>query len=131
MYKFALLLFVIFSFPSFAGSKCQLEWDSLKAVQSQLRHQSYEWLRDKERRKHKEYQDCRKGRTKTKTYKRASNKTNLENLFYGKKQKQWLKYYRTPQSCKNPSTERKLKECIRQRDKKAYHFERVWNSKQR
>lgn len=131
MYKFILLILIIFSTPSFAGSKCQTQWDSLKLVQQQLRHQSYEWLRDKERRKHKEYQDCRKRKNKTITYSRANKKTNLENMFYGKKQKQWLKYYKTPQYCKKPSTERKLQECIRQRNKKATHFERVWNSKQR
>ncbi len=131
MYKLAVFLFIIFCTPSFAGSKCQTQWDSLKLVQQQLRHQSYEWLRDKERRKHKEYQDCRKRKNKTKTYSRANKKTSLENMFYGKKQKQWLKYYKTPQNCKKPSTERKLQECVRQRNKKATHFERVWNSKQR
>ena len=56
MYKLATLLFVVFSLPAFAASICQTEWDAYKAVQKQLRQQSYEWLRDKERRKHKEYQ---------------------------------------------------------------------------
>ena len=133
MYKLAIFLFIIFSAPSFAGSKCQYEWDALKKVQGQLRHRSTQWLLDKEHKKSREYQNCRKGKTKsrTKKYSSKSKKVNLESLFYGKKQKQWLKYYKTPQNCKKPSTERKLQECIRQRNKKATHFERVWNSKQR
>jgi hypothetical protein len=131
MYKSAVFLIIIFSAPSFAGSKCQYEWNALKKVQAQLRHQSTQRLRNLEHKKNRKYQDCRKGKKKTKTYNRKGKKTNLENMFYGKKQKQWLKYYKTPQNCKKPSTERKLQECIRQRDKKASHFERVWNSKQR
>ena len=129
MYKLILITLVLFSNQTFAKSKCQYEWNSLKKVQDQLRQKSTERLRKKEHKKHNEYQNCRKG--KNKSARKTASKVNLENLFYGKKQKQWLKYYKTPQSCKNPKTERKLKECIKQRDKKAYHFERVWNSKQR
>ena len=126
MYKLILIVLVLLSNQTFAKSKCQYEWNSLKKVQDQLRKNSTQQLRNKE---HREYQNCRKG--KTKTARKTVNKINLEKLYSGKKQKQWLKYYRTPQNCKNPKTERHLKECIKQRDKKAYHFERIWNSKQR
>jgi len=127
MYKVTLLLLIIISYPSFAKSKCQFEWDALKKVQAQLRHKSSQRLRDLEHKKHSKYQSCRKG--KTQTARNTIQKVNLENLYHGKKKKAWKKYYKTPQYCKKPSTEKKLKECIRQRDKKAYHFERVWNSK--
>ncbi|MGB1261488.1 MAG: hypothetical protein ACPG52_01155 [Cognaticolwellia sp.] len=81
MVKFALSIFIIFtcfSQPSFAGSKCQFEWDALKNVQSQLRHRSSQWLRDQEHKKHREYQDCRKAKnnksSKVKKYARNNQK---------------------------------------------------------
>ena len=66
---------------------CQLEWNALKAVQSQLRQNSYEWLRDKERRKHTEYQNCRKGKNKEST----KAKNNLDKMYSNKKQKPYKK----------------------------------------
>lgn len=124
MYKLILFLLVLFSFPLFAGSKCQLEWDALKSVQNQLRQKSYEWLREKERRKHKDYQACRKGKNREKAQSRSTrtsqnynnqvsningsnhisnyraprtqHKTviNIKGYFKGEKQNDWLKYYR-------------------------------------
>lgn len=151
MYKFLLLLFVIFSFPSLAGSKCQLEWDSLKAVQSQLRQYSYEWLRDKERRKHKEYQDCRKHKnnksssTKKNTYKTQKNyaqnkpipkyrpyrsttsKVKVAGRYSGEKQQAWLDYYHSPKGCKSPKSTSKFSKCLVHRDSEAEKFEKVWD----
>ena len=85
MHKFALCIFIIFtaySQPSFAGSKCQLEWDALKSVQSQLRHKSSQWLRNQEHERHRKYQDCRKAKnnksTKTKKYIRHNTKSIVQ-----------------------------------------------------
>ncbi len=124
-----LIILIFFSNHAYAVSKCQYEWNALKKVQELLRKQSTQRLRDLEHKKHNTYQNCRKG--KNKTYNKKKNKLNLENIYSGKKQKAWLKYYRTPQYCKNPSTEKKREACIKQRNDKAYHFERVWSSKQR
>ena len=79
MYKLILFLLVLFSFPLFAGSKCQLEWDALKSVQNQLRQKSYEWLREKERRKHKDYQACRKGKNREKAQSRSTRTSQNYN----------------------------------------------------
>ena len=151
MYKLVIFLFIIFSAPSFAGSKCQTQWDSLKAVQQQLRHQSYEWLRDKERRKHKEYQDCRKGKnnksSKTKKYTTSKqsaytqykqspsyrpyrstiSKVNVTGRFKGDKQQAWLDYYHSPKGCKSPKTTSKFSTCLQHRDSEAAKFEQVWD----
>lgn len=155
MYKFALLLLVIFSFPSFAATKCKLEWDALKNVQSQLRHNSTEWLRDKERRNHKAYQDCRKGKKKRKTknksyianssqnytqynkplpnyrpYGSTINKLKIKGLFTGDKQQAWLDYYRPPKECLSPKSTQQFSKCLKFRDNEANKFRKVWDEQQ-
>lgn len=135
MLKIGLIVILIsISNHAIASSKCQKKWDALKAIQAQLRHKSTEFFRMEEHKRHKEYQDCRKGKT-NKTIK-SSKKQNLiqeklENIYSGNKQKAWLKYYRTPQSCKSARDAKKIQRCIKRRNDKASHFERVWNSKQR
>lgn len=69
--KILLVLLFIASTEIYAKSKCELEWDPLKAVQSQLRHKSTEYLRQKEHKKNSAYQDC----TKSKTQKNNSAKS--------------------------------------------------------
>jgi hypothetical protein len=119
---------------SHAKSKCEFEWKQFKSIQSLLRQKSTEYLRRIEHEKHNEYQNCRKGKT-NKTYRSSrtqnSNQIKLENIYSGKKQKAWLKYYRTPQNCKSTKSEKKFKRCLEKRNDKASHFERVWSSKQR
>ena len=151
MYKLTILLFVIFSLPAFAASKCQTEWDAYKAVQKQLRQQSYEWLRDKERRKHKEYQDCRKSKNNksSSTIKPSSNnqktyakykplpkygaypcipsKVNVAGRYSGEKQQAWLDYYHSPKGCKNPKSTSQFSKCLQHRDDEANKFEKVWD----
>ena len=94
MYKCVLLILIIFSAPSFAGSKCQTQWDSLKLVQQQLRHQSYEWLRDRERRKHKEYQACRKSKN-NKSSKTKKHTTSKQSTYTQYKQLPSYRPYRS------------------------------------
>ena len=76
---------LIVSNQTFAKSKCEREWNDLKSIQSQMRHRSTEYLRDEERDKHKEYQDCRKGKNKkpishkTKTTYKTHKTTDTKN----------------------------------------------------
>ena len=152
-----IIMLLVISNQSYGKSKCQPEWNALKAVQSQLRNKSTEYLRKKEHKKHSEYQSCRKGKnqkstsykkkksyyktsnhtqknSKVKKYKYSksiTNKVTLKSKFSGKKQKAWLKHYRIPQDCKNPKSSSKFARCLEQRDRKAEHFEIVWRSKQR
>ena len=123
------IIILVTSQQSIAGSKCQEKWDALKAIQAQLRHKSTEFYRKEEHKRHKAYQDCRKGKT-NKKYKtsriQSSNQKKLENIYSGKKQKAWLKYYRTPQSCKSTNNAKKSKRCIDKRNDKAGQFDRVW-----
>ncbi len=151
MYKFAFLLFIVFSLPSFAGSKCQLEWDSLKSVQSQLRKNSNEWLRNEERRRHKIYQDCRKGKNnassktqkhrtqkqtsytkykstpKYRPYRSTTSKVNVKGRFSGEKQQAWLDYYHSPKGCKTPKSTSQFSKCLAHRDSEAEKFDKVWD----
>jgi len=128
------IIILIASNQANAGSKCQEKWDALKDIQAKLRYKSTEFYRKEEHKRHNAYQDCRKGKT-NKSYKKSrtqnENQEKLENIYSGKKQKAWLKYYKTPQSCKSTKKAKKFQRCIERRNNKASHFERVWNSKQR
>lgn len=135
---------------TFAKSKCEREWNDLKSIQTQMRHRSTEYLRNKEREKHKEYQDCRKGKKKkSKKYKRKANYNNqstnntyrkytsntitntvsLKGKFSGDKQDAWVQYYDKPQECIKPKDISQFSRCLKYRDEKAIDFDREWNSK--
>lgn len=148
------IILLITSNQTIAKSKCELEWNALKAVQSQLRQKSTEYLRDKERIKHKEYQNCRKGKKKkSKTYKTETNhkktktkykknsyqKYSAKNIKYsgsikgkfkGEKQKAWLNHYKTPRECISPKNISKFSRCLKYRDEEAEKFTVQWNKKQ-
>lgn len=149
IYKLAFIVIVLFSSSTFAKSKCQNEWDALKSVQSQLKHKSTEWLRDKERKKHTEYQDCRRGKIKsinsnnqTKySEKRSSQpyktkriiktkKSNfsggIKGLFTGEKQNAWIRYYKKPKECIRPKTTKWFAKCLNIRDIEAQKFDVLW-----
>lgn len=132
--KLWIIFLIVVSNQAYSKSKCEFEWKQYKSIQSLLRQKSTEYLRKIEHEKHNEYQNCRKSKT-NKTYRSSraqnSNQIKLENIYSGKKQKAWLKYYRTPQSCKSTKNEKKFKRCLEKRNDKASHFERVWSSKQR
>lgn len=141
---------LIVSNQTFANSKCEREWNDLKSIQTQMRHKSTEYLRNKERDKHKEYQNCRKGKKKkSKKYKTKANynkqSTNntyrkytsntitntvsLKGKFNGDKQDAWVKYYDKPQECVEPKDISQFSRCLKYRDEKARDFDREWNSK--
>jgi hypothetical protein len=150
MYKFILLILIIFSHQSFAGSKCPDEWNALKSIQSHLRNNSTEWARSEERRRHKTYQECRKRKnntlTKTKSYSNKSQETynqfetlpenkayrssiskvNIKGRFKGYKQQAWLDYYRAPARCQSPKNSQQFSKCLQNRDNQAEIFEQVW-----
>jgi len=151
MDKLLILIFIIFSAPSLASSKCQFEWHALKNVQSQLRQKSTQWLRNQEHLKHSEYQDCRKGKSKrtskaknvadkspsavtrnnkpisqVKQYRSTMNKVHVKGLFTGEKQQAWLDYYRPAKKCKSPKTTQQFSKCLQNRDLQATKFERHW-----
>lgn len=142
---------MLISTHSEAKSKCEFEWNALKSVQSQLRHQSTEYLRDKERVKHQKYQDCRKGKNKTSTkvkakktyryyaknnnsyYKNTRNSFNnspvtMKTKFKGEKQEAWLEYYRTPPECIKPKKTSVFATCLANRDEIAIKFDEIWES---
>ncbi|MGK2234544.1 MAG: Ni/Co efflux regulator RcnB [Colwellia sp.] len=145
-----IIFFFIFSNLSIAGSKCQMEWNALKNVQTQLRHQSTQRLRDKEHSKHSEYQECRKGNKnqhsktrrysdsdkaklsqnkkpiKYKKYSSTISKVNVKGLFTGKKQQAWLDYYRPNKECKRPKTTQKFSKCLQKTDLETKKFEKLW-----
>ncbi|MEY8216273.1 MAG: hypothetical protein RPR97_17530 [Colwellia sp.] len=145
---------LIVSNQASAISKCEREWNDLKSIQSQMRHRSTEYLRDKERDKHKEYQSCRKDKNKkSKSYKTKTKHKNpkttykshsypryssnnikysgsIKGKFKGEKQKAWLKHYRTPQECISPKNISKFSRCLSYRDEEAEKFTVQWNNKQ-
>jgi len=138
----------------YAKSKCELEWNALKTVQSQLRHKSSEYLRKKEHQKHNKYQNCRKGRKKksksyktittykkqTKTYKKyysnqyarnsfSNSPVKMKSKFKGEKQDAWIQYYKTPKECFKPESISKFSKCVDYRNDKAKEFDAAWKNK--
>jgi hypothetical protein len=128
---------------------CQDEWDALKSIQSHMRKNSTEWARQEEHRRHKTYQDCRKGKNKQseksknhsnnnqtythyrvpikhKKYRSTISKVNVNGRFKGDKQQAWLDYYHAPQGCKNPKSTSQFSKCLQDRDNQAEIFEQVW-----
>ncbi len=68
MFRYGLIaILALLSTPSHSASKCETEWNSLKATQAQLRHNSTEQLRQKEHVRHTAYQNCRKGKNQSKS----------------------------------------------------------------
>lgn len=145
---------LIVSNQTIAKSKCEREWNALKSVQSKLRHKSTEYLRNKEHRKHKKYQDCRKGKTKsskksrTKTYSSTpkntykkhypnyyvrntfnSSSVNVKAKFKGEKQNEWMQYYVIPKECISPKSTSKFARCLAERDKEAEEFSKKWEAR--
>ena len=142
---------LVISNQSLAKSKCEKEWDALKAVQAQLRHKSTEYLRNKERIRHTEYQNCRKGKSKKSsngnsvktTYKPqkkyysnkkvrnsfGNSKVNIKSKFTGEKQEAWLAFYKTPKECIAPKTTTKFAKCINDRNLAAKHFTNNWDNR--
>ena len=158
MIKSIILIFVIIaSNKSYAKSKCELEWNALKAVQAQLKQKSYEWLRKKEHEKHNEYQNCRKGKTnklitdlkkekispkKNKQIKKYMPKTEysrnnnkysgeIKGKFKGEKQDAWIKYYNKyrPIKCKTPKSIQIFSQCVKHKNNEAKNFNLVWATK--
>lgn len=146
------LLFIA-STETFAKSKCELEWNALKAVQSQLRHKSTEYLREKEHKKNNAYQDCRKGKNKNNTSIKSTqylpsntpskhysvgqarhsfnnSSVKMKGKFTGEKQESWNNYYVRPKDCINPKSTSKFAECLNDRDMQAAKFDLLWADKQ-
>lgn len=145
------IILLIISIQSPAKSKCELEWNALKAVQAQLRNKSTEYLRNKERKKHTEYQNCRKGKSKKNSNKHVikntynpqkkyysnrkirnsfgNSKVNIKSKFTGEKQQAWLAFYKTPKECISPKTTTKFAKCINDRNLAAEHFSNNWDNK--
>ncbi len=68
MFRYGLIaILALLSTPSHSASKCETEWNSLKATQAQLRHNSTEQLRQKEHVRHTAYQNCIKGKNQSKS----------------------------------------------------------------
>ena len=136
---------------SYAKSKCELEWNELKAVQAQLRIKSVEYLRTKEREKHIKYQICRKSKNNTAknntlktTYSKkittqksyttkkyvaksfGNSQVVVKGKFIGDKQVAWLKYYKTPAECKKPKSTSVFARCLSYRDSQAEKFNILW-----
>ena len=147
-----IIFLLIVSNQVYAKSKCELEWKSLKAVQSQLRHKSSEYLREIEHKKHNEYQNCRKGKnkksntyqtkktykTQTKYYSNQYARNTFKNSpikmkakFKGVKQEAWLEQYETPKDCIKPKSTAKFASCLNSRDIKAEEFDIEWNNEHR
>ena len=148
-----IIALLIVSNQSIAKSKCEREWNALKNIQSQLRHKSTEYLRNKEHIKHNEYQTCRKGKKKkSKSYKAKSNYQNqkttynknsypkylnknitnsvsLKGKFKDEKQDAWIQYYDKPKECISPKTIPEFSRCLSNRDEEAKKFDMEWNSK--
>jgi hypothetical protein len=140
---------LIVSNQTFAKSKCELEWNALKSVQSQLRHKSTEYLRKKEHKKHDEYQKCRKGKSKkSKSYKTKNNqktthkkysytnyptksitnKLSLKGKFKDEKQDAWIQYYEKPKECILPESIKIFSKCLSNRDDEAKKFDKEWTA---
>lgn len=141
---------LIVSNQTFAKSKCEREWNDLKSVQSQMRHRSTEYLRDQERYRHKEYQDCRKGKDKkSKTYKtktkhkktsykkhsyvkyspkNITNTVSLQGKFKDEKQDAWIQYYDKPKECILPKNIQVFSRCLSERDEEAKKFDMEWTA---
>lgn len=145
-----IIFLLIVTNQSNAKSKCEFEWNSLKAVQSQLRHKSTDYLRKKEHKKHTEYQNCRKGRNnKSKNYEPKNEYSTQRNYysnqyarnsfknspvqmkakFKGDKQEAWMGYYTTPKDCIKPKKISKFASCLQYRDMKAEEFDILWNER--
>ena len=140
------LIFMLCSIPSNAATKCKAEWDSLKSVQSQLRHQSTEGLRQKEHQKHNEYQACRKRKAKSfkaevfnKKINRDLNQRprkqkvihysgNLKGRYKGEKQNAWTLHYKTPKECIKPKSVQAFAVCINHRDAASKIFDKHWEN---
>jgi hypothetical protein len=152
IYQLAIIAAVLFSNPVFAELKCKKEWDALKNVQTQLRHKSTEWLRDKEHKKHTKYQECRKNTNKksnsnsrAKNYgkqsiqlykpkqlaniKKPNYSGNIKGLFTGEKQNSWIKYYKKPKDCIRPKSTQWFAKCLKHRDDEAIKFDSIWRKK--
>ncbi len=147
MYKLILVTILFFCNHSFAKSKCPNEWNALKEVQNKLRKQSSSYLRDKEHKLHKIYQDCRKGKNKkidsyyvkkknsssssSKQYPKYNLKQpeysgTIKGLFEGEKQDAWLNYYKRPRECLKPKTTQQFSKCLNHRDEEATKFNKIW-----
>ena len=144
-----IICLLIVSNQTFAKSKCELEWNALKSVQSQLRHKSTEYLRKKEHKKHDEYQKCRKSQSKkSKSYKTTSNKNttynnhsysnyptknitntiSLKGKFKDEKQDAWIQYYDKPKECLFPKNIQEFSKCLSYRDEAAKKFDMEWTA---
>ncbi|WP_448568902.1 hypothetical protein [Thalassotalea ganghwensis] len=150
-----LLLAAVFSPNANASIKCQSEWQSLKHTQQLMRHKSTETLRQKEHKKAKAYQDCRRGKTKPKieinkknlttnsTHKQRQNTAskskinksepikytrsiNVSGKFSGEKQDAWLKHYQAPKECAHPKTTQQFAKCTENRNEQATKFSVAW-----
>jgi len=149
IYQLAIIASALFSNLVFAELKCKTEWDALKDVQTQLRHKSTEWLRDKEHKKHSEYQKCRRNTNKqsssnsrTKHYekqriqtyspkqlakiKKSNYSGNIKGIFTGEKQNSWIKYYKKPKECIRPKSTQWFAKCLKHRDDEAIKFNSTW-----
>ena len=152
---FWILLTAVSSLNVNASIKCQSEWLSLKHTQKLMRHKSTEKLRQKEHKKAKAYQDCRRGKAKTKmdgtsenltinsTHKhrqdtvskrkinrskpiKYSRSINVRGKFSGEKQDAWLKHYIAPKECANPKTTQQFAMCTEHRNEQATKFSVAW-----
>jgi len=150
MYKIIFIALILLSNQAFSASKCEHEWNAFKKVQDQLRQKSTQWLRDKEHRKHNEYQHCRQGKSKKskaektkikkyksknvvayqkpKVYKQYNSKYSgqIKGLFTGKKQKAWIQYYKRPNKCLIPKSIPLFSKCLKHRNDAADKFDIQW-----
>ncbi|MCJ8318737.1 MAG: hypothetical protein MJK12_03835 [Colwellia sp.] len=151
MIRIIFIVLLIISNQTFAKSKCQKEWDSLKSIQALMRQRSTEYYRQEEHKRHDIYQNCRKKKNNNQVKEKKSyttkNKKNyitnksytgkqasytrdihLKGLFTGKKQDAWIQHYERPKECINPKSTPEFATCLQHRDDEAIRFGDKWRN---
>lgn len=151
IYKSLILLFLFSGLTYGVEMRCQADWDNLKAIQTKMRHgDNSESTRDRERKLHSIYQQCRMGKTdkispqkssplkqQSSNHRRKVYYSNAKNPFQdakvavkgryeGEKQKAWVDYYRAPPECKKPKSTSAFAKCMAHRDEVSKEFDKKW-----
>lgn len=153
---FCLIAFILLlgSFNCFADI-CENYRKKHLAIQNQQKqgHSAKESIRlqEKERVAWQKWQDCKKGknRTKKKTikpkrkiYKPTNNKKTIKfeqdfvfttnnalvvkGKYKGKKQQAWLNYYKMPKDCKKPKSTQQFAACLNEKEQQQIAFEKQY-----